>query len=75
MDQTTEQTAQPEVTQTTTSLTTEQPQETSTTLTTPQAPTVDFKTLIPEEYREESHYKILIRWMTLLNHIYTHRRW
>ena len=53
MDQTTEQTAQPEVTQTTTSLTTEQPQETSTTLTTPQAPTVDFKTLIPEEYREE----------------------
>jgi len=53
MDQTTEQVVQPDVTQTTTSLTTEQPQETSTTLTTPQAPTVDFKTLIPEEYREE----------------------
>ena len=50
MDQTTEQTAQSDVAQTTTSLTTEQP---ATTLTTPQEPGVDFKTLIPEEYREE----------------------
>ena len=53
MDQTTEQTAQPDVTQTTTTLTAEQPTETTATLTTPEAPTVDFKTLIPEEYREE----------------------
>ena len=49
MDQTTEQTAQPEVTQTTTTLTAEQPTET----TAPETPAVDFKTLIPEEYREE----------------------
>ena len=48
MDQTTEQTAQPEVTQTTTTLTTEQPPVTTATET-----AVDFKTLIPEEYREE----------------------
>ena len=47
MDQTTEQVVQPDVTQTTT-LTTEQP-TTDTTAT----PTVDFKSLIPEEYREE----------------------
>ena len=53
MDQTTEQTAQPDVTQTTTTLTAEQPTETTATLTTPEAPTVDFKTLIPQEYREE----------------------
>jgi len=50
MDQTTEQTAQPDVTQTTTTLTAEQPIETAAT---PQAPTVDFQSLIPEEYREE----------------------
>jgi len=49
MDQTTEQTAQPDVTQTTTTLTAEQPTET----TAPGTPAVDFKTLIPEEYREE----------------------
>jgi len=49
MDQTTEQTAQPDVTQTTTTLTAEQPTET----TAPETPAVDFKTLIPEEYREE----------------------
>jgi hypothetical protein len=48
MDQTTEQTAQPEVTQTTTTLTAEQPPVTTATET-----AVDFKTLIPEEYREE----------------------
>jgi len=53
MDQTTEQTAQPDVTQTTTTLTTEQPTETTAALTTPEAPTVDFQSLIPEEYREE----------------------
>ena len=53
MDQTTEQTAQPDVTQTTTTLTTEQPAETTAALTTPEAPTVDFQSLIPEEYREE----------------------
>jgi hypothetical protein len=46
MDQTTEQVVQPDVTQTTT-LTAEQPAETTAT------PTVDFKSLIPEEYREE----------------------
>ena len=49
MDQTTEQTAQPDVTQTTTTLTTEQPTET----TAPVTPAVDFQSLIPEEYREE----------------------
>jgi len=49
MDQTTEQTAQPDVTQTTTTLTAEQPTET----TAPETPAVDFKSLIPEEYREE----------------------
>jgi len=48
MDQTTEQVVQPEVTQTTTTLTTEQPPVTTATET-----AVDFKTLIPEEYREE----------------------
>ena len=53
MDQTTEQTAQPDVTQTTTTLTTEQPTETTAALTTPEAPTVDFQSLIPQEYREE----------------------
>jgi len=59
MDQTTEQVVQPDVAQTTTTLTTEQPTptptptETTATLTTPEAPAVDFKTLIPEEYREE----------------------
>jgi hypothetical protein len=55
MDQTTEQTAQPEVTQTTTTLTAEQPipETTAATLTTPEAPAVDFQSLIPEEYREE----------------------
>ena len=54
MDQTTEQTAQPDVTQTTTTLTAEQPTtETTATLTTPEAPAVDFQSLIPEEYREE----------------------
>ena len=49
MDQTTEQTAQPDVTQTTT-LTTEQPTP-ETTVT--ETPAVDFQSLIPEEYREE----------------------
>jgi hypothetical protein len=49
MDQTTEQAVQPDVTQTTTTLTAEQPTET----TAPETPAVDFKTLIPEEYREE----------------------
>ena len=55
MDQTTEQTAQPDVTQTTTTLTAEQPttETAAATLTTPEVPAVDFKTLIPEEYREE----------------------
>ena len=55
MDQTTEQTAQPEVTQTTTTLTAEQPipETTAATLTTPEAPAVDFQSLIPKEYREE----------------------
>ena len=48
MDQTTEQVVQPEATQTTTTLTAEQePQATAT------ETAVDFKTLIPEEYREE----------------------
>ena len=48
MDQTTEQVVQPDVTQTTTTLTAEQePQATAT------ETAVDFKTLIPEEYREE----------------------
>jgi len=49
MDQTTEQTAQPEVTQTTTTLTAEQPTET----TAPETPAVDFQSLIPAEYKEE----------------------
>jgi len=49
MDQTTEQTAQPEVTQTTTTLTAEQPIET----TAPETPAVDFQSLIPTEYKEE----------------------
>jgi len=49
MDQTTEQTAQPEVTQTTTTLTAEQPTET----TAPETPAVDFQSLIPSEYKEE----------------------
>jgi len=49
MDQTTEQTAQPEVTQTTTTLTAEQPTET----TAPETPAVDFQSLIPTEYKEE----------------------
>ena len=48
MDQTTEQVVQPEATQTTTTLTAEQPPQTTATET-----AVDFKTLIPEEYREE----------------------
>ena len=47
MDQTTEQVVQPDVTQTTTLTTEQPPAETTST------PTVDFKTLIPEEYREE----------------------
>ena len=46
MDQTTEQVAQPDVAQTTTTLTAEQPTETT-------VPAVDFQSLIPEEYREE----------------------
>ena len=49
MDQTTEQTAQPDVTQTTTTLTAEQPTET----TVPQTQAVDFQSLIPAEYKEE----------------------
>lgn len=53
MDQTTEQTAQPDVTQTTTTLTTEQPTEQQTETTAPVTPAVDFQSLIPEEYREE----------------------
>jgi len=46
MDQTTEQVAQPDVAQTTTTLTAEQPTETT-------VPAVDFQSLIPEEYKEE----------------------
>ena len=55
MDQTTEQVVQPEATQTTTTLTAEQPPAaTATETVTPtQETAVDFKTLIPEEYREE----------------------
>jgi len=58
MDQTTEQTAQPDVAQTTTTLTAEQPtQPTTATLVpetkVPETQVVDFKTLIPEEYRGE----------------------
>ena len=59
MDQTTEQVVQPDVTQTTTTLTAEPTPtaipETTATLTTPtqQASVVDFQSLIPEEYREE----------------------
>jgi len=53
MDQTTEQVVQPEVTQTTTTLTAEQPPVTTATETPTQETAVDFKTLIPEEYREE----------------------
>jgi hypothetical protein len=58
MDQTTEQIAQPDVTQTTT-LTAEQPAETTTTATlvpetkVPETPAVDFQSLIPTEYKEE----------------------
>jgi hypothetical protein len=52
MDQTTEQTAQPDVTQTTTTLTAEQPQTTTT-----ETPTVDFQSLIPDEYKEEKSLK------------------
>ena len=48
MDQTTEQAVQPEVTQTTTTLTAEQPTET----TAPETPAVDFQSLIPAEYKE-----------------------
>jgi len=48
MDQTTEQTAQPDVTQTTTTLTAEPTQTTAT-----ETPAVDFQSLIPEEYKEE----------------------
>ena len=48
MDQTTEQTAQPDVTQTTTTLTTEPTQTTAT-----ETPAVDFQSLIPAEYKEE----------------------
>jgi hypothetical protein len=47
MDQTTEQVVQPDVTQTTTLTTEQPPAETTAT------PTVDFQSLIPEEYREE----------------------
>ena len=46
MDQTTEQVAQPDVAQTTTTLTAEQPTETT-------VPAVDFQSLIPDEYKEE----------------------
>ena len=49
MDQTTEQVAQPDVAQTTTTLTAEQPAET----TAPETPAVDFQSLIPAEYKEE----------------------
>ena len=49
MDQTTEQAVQPDVTQTTTTLTAEQPTET----TAPETPAVDFQSLIPAEYKEE----------------------
>ena len=49
MDQTTEQVAQPDVAQTTTTLTAEQPTETTATETT----AVDFQSLIPAEYKEE----------------------
>jgi len=48
MDQTTEQTAQPDVTQTTTTLTAEPTQTTAT-----ETPAVDFQSLIPSEYKEE----------------------
>ena len=48
MDQTTEQTAQPDVTQTTTTLTAEPTQTTVT-----ETPAVDFQSLIPTEYKEE----------------------
>ena len=46
MDQTTEQVAQPDVAQTTTTLTAEQPTETT-------VQAVDFQSLIPAEYKEE----------------------
>ena len=48
MDQTTEQVVQPDVTQTTTTLTTEPTQTTA-----PETPAVDFQSLIPTEYKEE----------------------
>ncbi len=60
MDQTTEQVAQPDVAQTTTTLTAEQPTETTTATLVPEtkvpeaaSAVVDFQSLIPEEYREE----------------------
>jgi len=60
MDQTTEQVAQPDVAQTTTTLTAEQPAETTTATLVPEtkvpeaaAAAVDFQSLIPEEYKEE----------------------
>ena len=56
MDQTTEQVVQPDVTQTTTLTTEQPPAETTASVaptTAPQTPTVDFQSLIPEEYREE----------------------
>jgi len=49
MDQTTEQVVQPDVTQTTTTLTAEQPPQ----ATAPITNAVDFQSLIPEEYKEE----------------------
>ena len=52
MDQTTEQTAQPDVTQTTTTLTAEPTQTTAT-----ETPAVDFQSLIPAEYKEEKSLK------------------
>ena len=63
MDQTTEQTAQPDVTQTTTTLTAEQPttETAAATLTTPEVPAVDFKTLIPEEIEPLAFYLLGLR--------------
>ena len=49
MDQTTEQVVQPDVTQTTTTLTAEQPPQAAAPITN----AVDFQSLIPEEYKEE----------------------
>ena len=58
MDQTTEQAAQPDVAQTTTTLTTAQPAETTTATLVPETKVpetaaVDFQSLIPAEYKEE----------------------